>query len=595
MANFKAGGNDSMKSFNFISGRNRNFIGRPGFEPKFKITISRKIILAFAVVIILTCGLNAYFMANLDKYNKQYESVLKVISTANSINGVLKQQIDSEMTAIVNGQKKFEDGAQYEILQDINDKIDLIYGITTSVAGKNDLETVKRTMSSLKSKVDSIGKQIKEKKSYEENMESLDELNSISQLVEENIQSYIRSELKDSEQIKSRIKGDFNRALAINAAALCIVILISVTLSWLISSNISRPINKLREISSEIASGNLNIDKIQINTRDEIMELAISFNEMIAGLKDIIGKVHDVSGELASASEVLLKSTEQSSMAIEEIAVSSQRMTQGINSQNDETQQIENDIASISDAFSCLAQSSDKILDSAGQSVRLAVEGDEHINNFIVQMNSATSDITEAADDIRKLNISAGEMNGIVKTIGDISSQTNLLALNASIEAARAGEAGKGFAVVAQEIRKLAEKSASSAKRIGDIIDAVQNGLNLTSDKMQNTVEQILKGKQTAEKAKEYFDLIKQANLVVDGDIKSISGEIINMRKIVEKVYGSMAKIQQISSRNVIEGETISASVQEQTANMEEVSSFASVLSELSKEMEKSIRKFKLS
>merc|ERR1711879_848677 len=82
-----------------------------------------------------------------------------------------------------------------------------------------------------------------------------------------------------------------------------------------------------------------------------------------------------------------------------------------------------------------------------------------------------------------------GKIGDASKIISDISEQTNLLALNASIEAARAGEAGRGFAVVAEEIRKLAEETAESAKKISGIVSSISYKTIAVKESMDGLVE----------------------------------------------------------------------------------------------------------
>ena len=102
--------------------------------------------------------------------------------------------------------------------------------------------------------------------------------------------------------------------------------------------------------------------------------------------------------------------------------------------------------------------------------------------------------ISSSAENIRGLQQQSVEIGGSASLIAEIADQTNLLALNAAIEAARAGEHGRGFAVVADEVRKLAERTASTTAEIANMIKLIQDGIGTSVDAIEAIVPQIDKG-----------------------------------------------------------------------------------------------------
>ncbi|KJF66239.1 methyl-accepting chemotaxis protein [Rhizobium nepotum] len=155
--------------------------------------------------------------------------------------------------------------------------------------------------------------------------------------------------------------------------------------------------------------------------------------------------------EIKSAADDLAKRTEQQAAAVEETAAALEEITTTV---KDSTKRAQEAGLIVSRAKAGAEQS--------GEVVRRAVVAMEQISK------------------------SANEISNIIGVIDEIAFQTNLLALNAGVEAARAGEAGKGFAVVAQEVRELAQRSASAAKEIKALIntsnDQVQQGVQLVGD-----------------------------------------------------------------------------------------------------------------
>ncbi len=559
-----------------------------------KVTIRTKFTICCIFIIILMSILNLFTIINFAGFNKQYDTILTNIAIANSINDGLKEQIDSEMRSIGVGQKDFKNADQYNIINDVNKKIDTIKKSVKSDSSLLKLDSVSKTMISLKEKVDEIGNQIEKKKSYDEIQVSLDYVTEIAVLVETNIQDFIKNELNESNKTKLVIEQSFNRAIIINIAALIAICIISITCSLIISTKMSNPINRLNKILKQITSGDLLVNQFEVNTRDEIKDMSGSFNEMVKGLKQTILNIRKMTLNTNEASEVLLMSSDTNSKVNMEIASSAQSVCEGIHAQNQLVLGTTNHIETLFNTFNALNTYSEKIMEKARQSVQKAVKGNTYIDNLNTELKDISDIIINTSEDTKNLKVKANEMTSIIETIEEITQNTNLLALNATIEAARAGVSGKGFAVVASEIRKLAEKSSLATGKIDRIIKSVQEKTNNMSKNMELSVSKMNEGNIIAEKTKEHFEDIKNASQNVDNEIRIISKDISNVNQIVGRVHKSIEEIKNISISNEAEGESILAAVEEQTANLQEVLALAHQMSDMAGKMEESISKYKV-
>ena len=207
----------------------------------------------------------------------------------------------------------------------------------------------------------------------------------------------------------------------------------------------------------QLAAGNLAVQVTQ-SFAEEFEGLRVDFNQAVAQLKDTMASVAEAtssidsgSREISQSAEDLSKRTEQQAASLEETAAALDQITANV------------------------ANSSKR----AEEARMVAIQANESARN-------SGAVVANAVDAMGKIEESSNQVSNIIGVIDDIAFQTNLLALNAGVEAARAGEAGKGFAVVAQEVRELAQRSATAAKEIKDLIRnssvEVGNGVKLVSD-----------------------------------------------------------------------------------------------------------------
>ncbi len=178
--------------------------------------------------------------------------------------------------------------------------------------------------------------------------------------------------------------------------------------------------------------------------------------------------------------------------------------------------------------------------------------------------------------------------------ISDIADQTNLLALNAAIEAARAGEAGRGFAVVADEVRKLAEGSASAAAEIGKLIKQIQAQTARAVRNMEDSADELARGKAVATRAGSSLEEILRVVRQVDDMAKEIYKLTREQASGSDQVVRAVEEIAAVAEETAAGTEEASASTEEQTASMQEMAAAAQELADLAETMKALVSRFQL-
>lgn len=252
-------------------------------------------------------------------------------------------------------------------------------------------------------------------------------------------------------------------------------VVIGILVSHFISRSIARPIKKVTIGLAEIADGNLTVEPIVIKNRDEVGEMASTFNKMSDDLQRIVSGVRDSSMQLAANAEELSASSEESLASSQMVAKSAEAQMVASEEQVGQMNASMHSMTDLQEGVSQIATSNEDMLKATDGVRSLVTQGSSVVTNVASQMNTIHETFNETTEIMKNMAKHSNEIQNITSLITDISDQTNLLALNAAIEAARAGEYGKGFAVVAEEVRKLAEQSKNSASEIESMVQLIQS------------------------------------------------------------------------------------------------------------------------
>lgn len=409
----------------------------------------------------------------------------------------------------------------------------------------------------------------------------------------------ILAELSDyndetAKQLMEQTNQNFSKSINIVISISLLAIILALVIGYIIGNMISVPLSKVVVQVNEIANGNLTVEDVKHNTKDEIGLLAKAINMMSANLKALIGQVADTSEQVAASSEELNASAEESSQASAQIATAISDVASGVELQSSAVDETSAAIEQMSASIEQMAATASTVAEQTISTSSATEEGKHAVENAVKQMSNVARSTDQVQDAVNKLSASSQQIGEITNVITGIAGQTNLLALNAAIEAARAGEQGRGFAVVAEEVRKLAEQSAEAATKISSLIHENQVNIIEAVRAMEAGANDVQTGFEVVNQAGDAFAVISQSVTDVSSQIQEISATIQQMASSSQQVVASVREIDTISKKNSEHTQTVSAATEEQTASIEQIASSSQSLANLAEQLQNAVNKFRL-
>jgi len=393
----------------------------------------------------------------------------------------------------------------------------------------------------------------------------------------------------DAEFIQSKISQIFWMCLGITALV--------IVLGWLISNSlikrITTPIIKLVQHSKQVAQGDLTTE-LNIKGRDEIAQLAASFQVMTHNLKEMISHALATSSEVVDGSNDLLQRVESMSGMVKNSSRSAVEAEKGSESIASSASENARAMEEITQGIMYIASSSAEVSEQIGDAAGEAVNGNRLAQDAVEQMERVGQTATESLRYVETVNERSVAIGTIVTSISVITKQIQMLALNASIEAARAGEHGRGFAVVAGEVRKLAEQSKQATEEISDYLATIREDAERSVNAMNRVTEEVGSGTQVVQQAgaafKQLNELIQNVNLT----IQNVSSSTQQVSAGAEEVSASVEETAQITSRARQSMQQIAATAETQLSEMDSHANTVRHLHEQAVELQAAMKKFKI-
>lgn len=374
--------------------------------------------------------------------------------------------------------------------------------------------------------------------------------------------------------------------------AIIVAILIIILFGTFIIRRMINTIKAIMQETERVANWDLTGEPLAIKRQDEFGKLATSVNIMKSNLRGLVGSVNDVvqgvvktSHSINTAAAETAASIEDVSKSIHDMAVGAAQGAVDAETTNEKVQQVSAQVQEVN-AYT------NNMLNQSNDAAKASENGMKQVERLRETATASSDVLTNVNEVMSELIIKVKNIEGVIDVITGIAEQTNLLALNASIEAARAGEQGKGFAVVANEVRKLAEGSASATMKIREMIQQILVESNNASDALKRTdaISQT-QGQVTAE-TEQVFTVIQQSVQAIVTSIHEVFDGMQNITTLQSGTAESIESMSAITEQTAAATEEVSAASKEQVKTMDNVTHLSNELRSLGQELEQLLHRF---
>ncbi len=395
-------------------------------------------------------------------------------------------------------------------------------------------------------------------------------------------------------------------AAAVGAGNFLLLILGSVATAAVLAGvifaqRITRPVIALMAVAERVGRGDLS-QLVPVASRDEIGQMAVTFNDSIVRLRslvqteadrdeerrkredlqqniikfldtvveigkgdltrrgevswDVLGNVVDAINLMVEEIASIVGDVRQAALRVASGSQDTIRITgelaEAVQTQSRDALSVTRSVADMTVSVRQVADSADQSAKAARQVLQAASKGEEAVRDSLASMQQIRGEVQTISKKIKSLGDRSLEISNIVSTIQDIAAQTHLLALNASIEAAGAGEAGLRFSVVADEVRKLAERASQATRDIGTLIKGVQVETQDAVVAMESGTREVESGYEVslrAEEALQEIGKISQTSAELAAEISHASQTQVRAAETtagaVQAIAGAAVKTEQ--------------------------------------------------
>lgn len=373
------------------------------------------------------------------------------------------------------------------------------------------------------------------------------------------------------------------------------VIILGIIFVLVFGTKITKPLSRVIKDVLKVSQGNyaVKVQRYDVDRQDEVGDLSRAIKEMIEKQKEMIKYLSTDAQQMNSSSQSLYATVEAITARVEEISASTDDIAAVMTQIDASTMDVNNTSAVVADNIKNLAghisQSNytvGQIKERAENMKKASQKSQEETNLIYTQKKTKILEAIEKAEVVK-------EIKNMAQLISSIAEQTNLLALNASIEAARAGEQGRGFAVVAEEIRALAEQSASTVTNIHTVIAQVYEAFENLSNNGKDILDFI------NDKVIKDYDLMMETSIQYQRDSKLVEELVQDFTNSTKSIASSMEQIQEqikavsqaITSASA-STQTISDGLKESSAAVESIVSVAEAQSALGEQLATMLKQF---